>query len=567
MELSKSLLTAKKIAAVIIDLDETLWKGTIVQNEKLELNLDRWGVIKDIYKRGIQIFIASKNDKDEVIRTLESLGIDRDIFTHIMANWESKVKNISELLAATDILPQTAVFVDDDQINRDMVKAAFPKMHILEPEQMLFLAGIPAIDSRSLESSSEIKNRQNRYRAKIAARPLMGRGVLSYDFELSLRKEVCVDIPPVNSLYRIAKLLFTTHRLNFNPPIVNDEEMLLEKIFNKINSGRTVYAVSASQQGNSLGMIGAFIINFNDKVATIENATFSCSSMGLGFEERALAILMGKLKQQGINRVFLYLSDSSTNDRIQKLLWRFGFEALSNNQHDKCLVFNKFISRFNAEKWLPLIKETNQLNLNYPGMPEVIKFFDSQVSPLINAGDSIVNLGSARGEVLGLLENERRQEFMDAVAEAKILNVDLEYVPEIDNIVADAENLSTLFADESQNQVWAVELLEHTRHPWKVISEMARICQVGGYIFISIPGKSFPKHEYPVDFWRIGPNTLVRIFSSDYFKLIALENVGSPDNLRRTMVVFQKIKATPSPLASAFVGGQLNENNGITYFD
>lgn len=560
-------MTARKIAAILVDLDETLWEGTLVNNDRPVLNLERWEVIELLHKRGIQIFVVSKNDKDEVIRALESLDIDRDIFTHIIANWEPKVKNIADLLAATDILPQTAVFIDDEIINREMVKAQFPKMHVLEPEQVPFLIGIPTVELRSIESSSEIKNRKNRYRAKISKWLLQGKGALSYDLQKSLKQKICVDIPPVNNLYRVAKLLFTTHRLNFNPPVSHDEDMLLESIFNKINSGRTVYAVSANQQENSLGLIGAFIVNLSGKMATIENATFSCSSMGLGFEERALAILLGKLKKLGINRVFLYLADSSTNARIQNILWRFGFELVNNNQADKCLVFNKYISRFDAEKWLPLITETDKLDLNYPGMPEVIRFFDYEVATLIKDGDSIVNLGSARGEVLGLLEDERHQEFMKAVSEAEVTNVDLEYVPEIDNIVADAENLHDIFADESQNQVWAVELLEHTRHPWKVISEMARICKVDGYIFVTVPGKSFPKHEYPVDFWRIGSNTLVRIFSSDYFKLIAIENVGSPDNLRRTMVVFQKIKATPSPLASAFVGGQFNEDNGITYFD
>lgn len=567
MELSKSLLTAKKIAAVLIDLDETLWKGTLVHNDHLVLNLDHWEVINILYNRGIQIFIVSKNDKDEVIRALEVLGLDRDIFTHIFANWEPKVANIANLLKATDILPQTAVFIDDEAINRNMAQEQFPRLHVLEPEQLRFLIALPAIDSRSTEIQSEIKGRKNRYRAKISKWLIQGKGVMSYDLQKSLKQEICVDIPPVTNLYRVAKLLFTTHRLNFNPPASKDEEMLLDNIFSKINCGRIVYAVSASQQGNSLGLIGAFIVNLSDKTATIENATFSCSSMGLGFEERALAILIGKLKNQGIDSVFLFLSDSSTNSRIQNILWRFGFELVNNHKSDKCLVFNKHINRFDSEKWLPLITETNKFDLSYPGMPEVIHFFDYEVSPLIKDGDSIVNLGSARGEVLGLLENERRQEFMKEVAGSKIINVDLEYVPEINNIVADAENLKDIFTDESCDQVWAIELLEHTRRPWKVISEMARICKVSGYIFISVPGKTFPKHEYPVDFWRIGPNTLVKIFPSDYFKIVALENIGLPDNLRRTMVVLKKIKTTPLPLVSTFVGGQFDEKNGITYFD
>jgi hypothetical protein len=373
--------------------------------------------------------------------------------------------------------------------------------------------------------------------------------------------------PSVNNLYRVARLFFTTQKLSFNPFVFNDERDLLEIIFNKVNSGSTIYAISASQQGNSFGLIGSFIVNINNNEATIENATFSSSAMGFDFEERALAILLGKLRKRGVSKVFLKLINSTTNSDIQHLLWRMNFHFIGDSQDGRCLLFDKYINRFDSEKHLPSITETDKLDLDCPGIPEVIDFFYQEVAPLIKEGDVIVNLGSAQGEVLGLLENKQKENFMSAISMTKFSNLDLEDVPGMNNLVADAENLQTVFSDESQNQVWAVELLEHTRHPWLVINEMARICRIGAYLFITVPGKSFPKHEAPIDFWRIGPKTLVKLFPHDYFKLIALENVGSPDNLRRTMVVFQKIKATPSPLVSAFVGGQFNEENGITYFD
>jgi predicted SAM-dependent methyltransferase len=345
-----------------------------------------------------------------------------------------------------------------------------------------------------------------------------------------------------------------------------DERELLEMIFQKVNSGSVIYAISASQQGNSFGLIGAFMVSINDNEATIENATFSSSAMGFNFEERSLAILLGKLRKQGVVRVFLHLINSTTNSNIQHLLWRMNFHFIGNDQNGN-LLFNKYINRFDSEKYLPAIVETDKLDLDCPGIPEVINFFYQEVAPLIKEGDVIVNLGSAQGEVLGLLEAGQKEDFMSLVSMTKFTNLDLEDVPGMNNLVADAENLQTVFSDESQNQVWAIELLEHTKHPWRVINEMARICQIGGYIFITVPGKSFPKHEAPIDFWRIGPKTLVKLFPHDYFKVITLENAGLPDNLRRTMLVLQKTKATPIVLASAFIGGNFNEEDGITYFD
>jgi FkbH-like protein len=565
-ELSKSLLTAKKIAAVVIDLGGTLLKGAIT-DDKLVVDLERLETIKFLHARGIQIFIISKNDRDVVLRALESLGVDKGIFTYIIANLEAKVKNIAQLLEATHVSQSAVVFIDSDNLKRQSAKEYFPRLHVLEPEQMSFLSVIPVIDIRSIESLSVIKHRQNRYRAKLDKWFLLWGRSASSELQKTLQQKICVTQPSVNDLYRIARLFFATQKLNFNPFVFDDEKALLEIIFQKVNSGSIIYAISASQQGNSFGLIGAFVVNINNQEATIENVTFSSSAMGFDFEERALAVLMGRLKKQGIIKVFLQLINSTTNSSIQHLLWRMGFHFEDHNQDGKCLLFSKYINRFDSEKVLPSILETEELDLNCPGIPEVIEFFYQEVAPLIKKNDVIANLGSAQGEVLGLLEAGQKEDFMSMVSSAHLFNVDLEYFSELDNFVADAENLQAVFSDESRDQVWAVELLEHTHHPWRVINEMARICRIGAYIFITVPGKSFPKHEAPIDFWRIGPKTLVKLFPHDYFKVIALENAGSPDNLRRTMLVLQKTKTTPAILASAFIGGQYDEKNGITYFD
>lgn len=566
MELSKSLLTAKKIAAVIVDLGQNLLQGAITEDQ-LVLDIERLETIKFLQARGIQIFIVSKNERDVVLRALESLGLDKNLFTYIMANLESKVKNVSQLLEATQISQSAAVFVDSNPLKRQLVQERFPRLHVLAPEQMPFLSAVPVIDIRSVETLSVIKHRQNRYRAKLDKWFLLWGKSASLELQKSLQQKICVASPSVNNLYRIAELFFTTQRLNFNPSIFDDGKNLLEIIFQKVNSGRIIYAVSASQQGNSFGLIGAFIIGFNGQEATIENATFSSSAMGFGFEERALAVLMGKLKERGVSRIFLHLVDSSANSSTQHLLWRMGFHFVGNGQDGDYLLFSRYINRFDPEKYLPTILETDKLDLDCPGIPEVINFFYQEVAHLIKERDKIVNLGSAQGEVLGLLEEKQKENFMSAISMTQFSNLDLEDVPGMNNLVADAENLQDIFTTESQNQVWAVELLEHTRHPWKVISEMARICKVGGYIFITVPGKSFPKHEAPIDFWRIGPKTLVKLFPHDYFKVVALENAGSPDNLRRTMALFQKTKTTPDNLVSAFIGGQFDEGSSITYFD
>ncbi len=569
-----SVRVAKKIAALFIDLDETLWEGTIVKEDRLSLHQDRYELINFMYDRGIQIFIVSQNDLSDVEKAFIRLGIDKSIFTQVIANWEPKVLNIKRLLQLTDIRPETAVFIDDNEALLREVSESISGIHVLSPEDLVKLKSLKIVSSRSKESSSDIRARQNRYRLKIKERSQIG---LGFEVQKSLGKQICVAIPPARGLYRIIKLLFTTHRLNFNPDQFESEENLIESIFAKLNNGRVVYAVSAFQQEISLGLIGAFIVDIKGEIATVENATFSCSSMGLGFEEKAISVLIKKLKNQKVKKLLLMLNTSTTNSRIQKILWQLGFElqsqVVSTKGGTNC-IFSLDIYCYETKNQLPWIIVSDKLNLDYPGMPDVIDFFKSEVVPLIDKGALITNLGSARGEVLGLLQESRRIKFEEMIknAGATLSKVDLEYIPEEENIVGDAENLPDFFYDETQDHVWAFELLEHTFRPWKVLNEMMRICKISGYIVITVPGKSFPKHEYPVDLWRIGPEALLEIFSTDFFLPIAFKNIGPDNNLRRTMAVFKKIALTPKNFvkpfkADSFAGGSYNQNNGIIYFD
>ena len=133
-------------------------------------------------------------------------------------------------------------------------------------------------------------------------------------------------------------------------------------------------------------------------------------------------------------------------------------------------------------------------------------FFDSQIKPLLKENDVVVNIGSARGEVLGFLRPDKKKIFDNLIAEKHVdyKKIDLEPpIEEPDTIQANAEDLSQILADESSDMVIASELLEHTENPRKIINEMIRVCKIGGYIFISVPCFLYPKHEYPIDLRRI----------------------------------------------------------------
>ncbi|MCX6623986.1 MAG: methyltransferase domain-containing protein [Acidobacteria bacterium] len=116
------------------------------------------------------------------------------------------------------------------------------------------------------------------------------------------------------------------------------------------------------------------------------------------------------------------------------------------------------------------------------------------------------------------------------------VNLDL-FALEGVNVVADAEALP--FAGGLFTRVECDAVLEHVRHPERVMREIERVLAPGGYAHIVTPF-CHPFHEYPRDYrrftvdglkelagglkpvasgWRTGPTATMLVFTLEYVKL------------------------------------------------
>jgi SAM-dependent methyltransferase len=76
----------------------------------------------------------------------------------------------------------------------------------------------------------------------------------------------------------------------------------------------------------------------------------------------------------------------------------------------------------------------------------------------------------------------------------------------------DVEDLK--FPDASFHAAVCWSVLEHVRQPQKAISELQRVLEPGGLIWIQVPFL-FPYHESPDDYWRTTPAGL-RLWMADF---------------------------------------------------
>jgi len=563
----ESLLEAEKITTLMVDLDNSLWQGTIGDEQVPVLNQDFYDYLRTAYSKGIQIFVVSKNDEDEVLRWFERVGIDPDIFIKVVANLEPKYLNVERIIEATCIRPETVVYIDDNPAERAEVKATMPAIYCIDAKDWKVLLDVPYLKDKKRQTKSEIEERYHRYQTAIDTASLTGfKAEEDPDFLRRLNREISIGPVGVEGLDKIARLLYTTHRLNFTPNDFPDYETTRNHLHDRLNAGDQLIAVSAYQSGLDLGLTGALIIHRENKRAQILKGTFSCGILGRGFEQKTLLTLAEQWKNEGLDYVDIDVSLTSTNQRIQQILEEIGFRK--EKKEGKVLSYCLSLKDYQPTEeydWIRVRPEAP--SLEYLGIPSVLSFFEEHVMPLMRQGSRVINLGAGRGEVLGHLEEDIRDEFYRFIKERGITysNVDMEYYREEDNIVGNAENLTGIIETGSQDIVLAIELLEHTEHPWQVINEMTRICTEGGYIFVTVPSNAYPKHEYPIDRWRVGPETIVSFFPKPYFETIRLETEGSREMPWRTMIVVRKLMDY-EPHHAMPENGKTNWKTGLTIF-
>ncbi len=113
-----------KMSSILVVFD---FDGTLVHENGRTENLS---LLNDMKRKGIELAIASRNHKYQVIRELQRLGI-LVLFTSIMADFRPKSFQIRHILydyKLSNRIFDYVYFVDDYQVNVERVIADLPEV-------------------------------------------------------------------------------------------------------------------------------------------------------------------------------------------------------------------------------------------------------------------------------------------------------------------------------------------------------------------------------------------------------------------------------------------------------
>ncbi|MCA7998057.1 HAD-IIIC family phosphatase [Burkholderia metallica] len=282
------------IKLIIMDLDDSLWRGVLADADRSEFErVDFWPMglaeaLLTFKARGGLLAICSKNDEHLAKAEFDRVWRGRltlDDFVSIKINFEPKSQNITEILEETNLLPGSALFIDDNPREIDEVTAAIPDIRTLSREHFDWRRAILfSPDTQVANISKESIQRTESIKAKIVRdeqKKKMSREEWLKSLDIKQRYSV-VRSSTDSDYNRAFELLNKTNQFNTNGRRWTAEEM--NALFAE---GGFIFCSFLRDKSADNGMIGLHLVKGNEILQSI----LSCRVFGLLSEYASMNVL------------------------------------------------------------------------------------------------------------------------------------------------------------------------------------------------------------------------------------------------------------------------------------
>ncbi|MDR0947752.1 MAG: HAD-IIIC family phosphatase [Ruminococcus sp.] len=295
---------------LILDCDGVLWDGILEENDiHITDKFKKFQTfVYQLFRRGVILAIASKNNPDDVKRTFKTPGmiLKEEYIAAFAVNWENKPENIKHIAKVLNIGLDSCVFVDDTPFEVEAVSELCPGVtsllfdeHIYEKLSVFNLKPyLIDIDENAIAS------RMGTYQTNWLRENLRRS---SADFDEFIRKlEIVCEIrrSKPDEFSRIAELSKRTNQMS------NGIRLTENMVINRSHVGN-FYIVNLKDKFSDLGLVGAIYV-YGD---VLELFCMSCRAMGRGIEQRMIDFI----KAHHNIKKFEY-EDTGKNEGLKKLL-------------------------------------------------------------------------------------------------------------------------------------------------------------------------------------------------------------------------------------------------------
>lgn len=322
--------------AIILDLDDTLWKGTLVEDgiDTIKQNLHSQEThsfimfmrfIRTMAKElGLYIAICSRNEVENVQSAINKLSDKefplKDAIDCIVANYNDKSRNIEAIANQLSILPKACVFIDDNPLICDEVRQNLPEVFVPDWEnhnELITILVACCIFDR-FELSLKSRNRKRLYEILRQERKK------SYLPQLFIKVSCDINHIEANRLYKKSNQFRFAERKEFS----GDCKSLIFEVYR--------------DNGENLGICSAITYTDREQEVHILNWAISCRYFEIGLEEY---IMMHIITFSNGRPIKLTFNNTGFNSKSLALIEKYKnwFKKTDNGEYvfftpDKCLI-------------------------------------------------------------------------------------------------------------------------------------------------------------------------------------------------------------------------------------
>lgn len=213
-----------RIKCVVWDLDDTLWEGTLLEDQDVVPKPEMLAALRTLDARGILNSVASRNDPATATAQLRGAGV-ADLLLYPQIGWGAKSAAVSRIAEEIDIGLDAIAFVDDQPFECAEVAYALPAVLCIDATEIASaVANWPEFHPRF--ATIESRNRRHLYRSeahrRAAEADFTGTDV---EFLATLGMTLTIHAADIEDLRRAEELTVRTHQLNSTGRPYSHEEL------------------------------------------------------------------------------------------------------------------------------------------------------------------------------------------------------------------------------------------------------------------------------------------------------------------------------------------------------
>lgn len=325
-----SALTRAPYKVIVLDCDNTLWKGVCGEIGPQGIGLDApWLALQNFMvarsQAGMLLCLCSKNveeDVDEVFRQRQDMPLKPSHLVSSRINWQPKSENIRSLAQELNLGLDSFIFIDDNPIECSEVRASCPQVLTLQLPQATekipqFLEQAWPFDQ--LQVTEADSQRTQLYKQNIERDRFLQETVSFESFIEGLQLQI--EITPVQP-EQVARVAQLTQRTNqFNATTVRRSEADIRQF---CQSEGDCWVVEVRDRFGDYGLVGVILARTEASQLSVDTFLLSCRVLGRGVEHRMVAHLGQVAVERGLDTVHLPYLPTAKNKPVANFLAAIG---------------------------------------------------------------------------------------------------------------------------------------------------------------------------------------------------------------------------------------------------